>query len=592
MPKPQLTRDDIRFWISEVKACEERQKKELMQRNFYPFLIKYYEGEQNQQSHQETPIAGDTIKKLAIINEYFPNTNSLIAEIMYQNPEISTEARRPEAPPPFPGMLPINVEENEPVMKSALTYGFDKLEALNENRLALFDMIYAGYSAVEVNHFFAREEVKPREGEHKVNLAQTIMNKFKAEDELEENLPPKEQSKTKDESYIHRWNPLDILLDYKANRLKELRYIIKKIRLSHSEFKAKYPQFANIVRATEAVEFAHHHENEEHRKAVLLYEIQQKQKDKYITFVIASSYDTQELDWYGRPYDTNGFNIKIGTLHKYGVLYPKSYAAVNKGMQDDINNYVTHIMEVAERNVPKRGYNKNKVKTDGIAALNSTKVMGTVPCEGGSESIWEIPGGRVTIENKELLALFDKHKEKLWSVSEARTGGKAVKPEFAEEIKVQEAGFLSRQADIQEGLRQLIREELDTLKDIIVTFWDDAHFFKITGGAKPTWYIPDVRPNAAGQPIVINPLTDILTKDYEVDVDITTALRPNKERKRAEVMEYLTWLAGTAMPILQLHGKMISIEAIEKTARDFGLNPKTLFIDMQLPAQPQEGAAA
>ena len=589
MPKPQLTRDDVKFWISEIKACEERQKKELMARNHYPMLIQYYEGQQS--GKEETPIAGDSVKKLAVINEYFPNTNSLIAEIMYQNPEITTEARRPEAPSPVPGQLPINVEENEPTMSSALKYGFDKLEALNENRLALFDMIYAGYSAVEVNHFFSREPVTPKECEAKLNLAQTIMSKFKAEDELAENLPPVEQSKTKDESYMHRWNPLDILLDYKANRLKELRYIVKKIRLSHSEFKAKYPQFANLVRATQSIEWANH-EQEEHRKAVLLYEIQQKQKDKYVTFVIASSFDTQELDWYERPYETNGFNIKIGTLHKYGALYPKSYAAVNKSMQDDINNYVTHQMEVAERNVPKRGINTKKVKADGIAALNSTKVMGVVPTDGGAESIYEIPGGRVTIENKELLALFDRHKEKLWSVSEARTGGGSVKPEFAEEIKVQEAGFLARQADIQEGLRQLIREELDTLKDIIVSFWDDAHFFKITGGAKPTWYQPEVRINVnTGQPEVINPLTDILTKDYEVDVDINTALRPNKERKRKEVMEYLTWLAGTAMPILQLHGKMISIEAIEATARDFGLNPKTLLIDMQIPTeQPEEGA--
>ena len=58
---------------------------------------------------------------------------------MYQNPDILVEATNPMA------------EEDLPLMKAALKYGWDKTNALIENRVALFDMLYAGYCAVEVD---------------------------------------------------------------------------------------------------------------------------------------------------------------------------------------------------------------------------------------------------------------------------------------------------------------------------------------------------------------------------------------------------------------------------------------------------------
>ena len=133
----KLTPAEIKFWISEAKSCEDRQKIELIQRNNYPFLINYYEGfEEVDTKYPHVGIG----QKLSIISEYFPNTNSLISEIMYQNPDIIVDATKPEA------------EEGQSLMKSALQYGFDKADALLENRVALFDMFFAGYCAIEVDH--------------------------------------------------------------------------------------------------------------------------------------------------------------------------------------------------------------------------------------------------------------------------------------------------------------------------------------------------------------------------------------------------------------------------------------------------------
>src|SRR3990167_2582338 len=129
----KLTRNEVTFWISEIRSSEEKQKKELISRNHYPFLINYYEG---LQLPKETLKESDV--RLAVINEYFPNTNALIAEIMYQNPEIILEATKDTTQ--VEGQT-VFIEENAPIMKGALSYGFKRLDALTENKLGLFDML-------------------------------------------------------------------------------------------------------------------------------------------------------------------------------------------------------------------------------------------------------------------------------------------------------------------------------------------------------------------------------------------------------------------------------------------------------------------
>ena len=149
----KMTFEEVKFWIEEAKSCEERQRKEFSDRNFYPLLIKYYEGSMYP---DDAARQRSNLRKLTFINDFFPNTNALISEIMYQNPEILATESRPQSAeammkfqqtfPEATGVTP------EMVMKASLNYGWNKLDALTENRIALFDMIFAGFCAVEVNH--------------------------------------------------------------------------------------------------------------------------------------------------------------------------------------------------------------------------------------------------------------------------------------------------------------------------------------------------------------------------------------------------------------------------------------------------------
>lgn len=588
----KLSIAEIRYYLSEAKSCEERQRYDLIKRNNYPFLINYFEG--IEKINPTSPFISSA-EVYAIINEYFSNTNSFISEIMYQNPDISAEATRPDA------------EGNERLMAAAVNYGFKKIDAIVENRVALFDMIYAGYCAVEVDHLKEDTEydMLPEKNEERQGLMGTIIGKAKefmgmkeAEEKIEgEEATQDEKYATPEKTFIRRYNPLNCPLDWKAEVLKDRRYNLKKVWLSKAEFDNKYPEFKDKVYPSDDKDSDINYAKfsiQAHSKRILLYEFQIRRKNnEYWNLCISPQYTQSEIDYYVRPYATNGFNMKIGTLHKYGKLYPISFAQINKKIQDEMNEYVRFMMNVAERNIPKIVVDKNKVKSDAQAALRSTTINDIVEIDGNTVgAVTPVQPTNISVENKELIAIFKQQKEKLWNVSESRLAGKG-DSKFMGELEIQEAGFQASKGDIQEGLKDLILQELETLKDIIVVFWDGEYFFKVTGGPKPTWYIPKKVMNPlTGQEMVLNALTDILTNDYELKIDISSSLRPNKERKKKEMVEFLTWLVSPGMfGYLQTQNKTINVEEVKKAGQEFGFNPDTLLIDLQPVAQmPLNGA--
>ncbi len=569
----------VQFWLAEIKSSENRKIDEMMKRNSYPEIVHLYEG-MEMSSVDYVPGLNAIKAKLAYVQDYFPNTNQLLSEISYKDPEPLLDATRPHNITATGQM--IDVEANSDTMKGALKYAMRQLDLILENRIAGFDMLYAGICFVEINHKV--ENTKPPV--QPLNLMDKVKNFLGGKDEAEKERAQEEPETIKgysleEETYARRWNPLDVGIDYRAERIKDVRFVYKKIKESYADFIAKYPQYEGKVHP-DAGEVAHSaHKNEAQRKMVLYYEVQHKLKNGAMeNFIIAPSYPEEEIDYWVRRYKTNGFNMKISVLDEYGRLYPKSRAAIAKPNHDDKVNYQTFMMDTAEKSIPKIGYNKSKVKEDGMRGLESKTVGALVPCDGGEESTWALEPPKVSLENKELLARMTQDTEEIWGVSKSRIAGLS-SSQFATEMNIQEQGFQERRIDIQEGLRRLWRQELDGLKDIIVSFWDKEYFFKITGGDTPTWYVPQVDPITG---IVLNPLTDILTADYEVDIDVISMLKPNKEKKLKDIIAGATWLIQIALPaVLMPQGQTISVDEIKRISKEIGFDPEKLIVPLQMP---------
>lgn len=575
---PKLTKEEISYWISEAESCEKRQKTELLTRNAYPETIRYYEGLLQNKSSSDRVQVGD---RLAIINNYFPNINALISEILFQNPEFTPVARKPSA------------EANLPIMKTALKYCFEETGSLEENRIATFDAVLAGYGVVEVGHAKEAEDYMPLPTEGEVEERETGLidrvknifnpqNKDEAEEKVAQEQPDKtDGNETPDRTFIKRIDPLDLLFDWKANRIKDCRYMIKKCLYSTAEFNVRYPELKNKVKADQPVEFAI---SEGEKRAILVYEFQIRKKGKeFWNLSIAPGYKDDVISYYRRPYYTDGFNYKVLTFHKYGKIYPIAIGKVNKSISDNLNDYVEFLKDVAEKNIPKRVVSKSKVKADGKIALNSRAINDIVEVEGdASSAVVNVAPSEVSRGNQDVIQLLNNESQKMWSVSSERLGlsGQA---EFATELKIQETGFEMRTNDLQDGLRQLLEEEADAVKDIITQLWDQPIWMKLTEG---DWYKPEM---LGGIPT--NSPAEILTGDYDIKVDISTAMRPNSQKDRIDAVEFMKIISDpNVVQLLMQTGYTLDvvIEAIKKVAEKYGVSPDK-FQMAPPPQMPMEG---
>lgn len=580
-----MTREEVNYWMGEIRACEDRQKKDLIERNSYPDIIKYYEGKLIY-----NPMAPDSLdkEKDAVINEYFPNANSIIADIMYKFPEISVEAKREDA------------EVTVDLMKAALDYATRKTGALDESRLALFDMMAAGFCAIEVGHlvdqtgYTPQSDITPDKETGLIDNIKSGIDNIKGffgrdktdEEKVESTIAtPEERTGTTEMTYVRRLDPMNVLLDYRAERVKDMRYIIKKVRMSKSEFDDKYPEFADKVHDTSngKIDYANH-ANKDHNTAITVYEIQVRKKGNVFTNIcLTEGVKDKALKEYDRPYVTEGFDIKIGTFHKYGKLYPISIFRINKYINDRQNSYTRYMMEVAERTIPKVIIS-GEIDLKAEEALHSPRVNEQVVVDRGTQ-IAGLDMGKVSNENKELLQVFAQAKEKLWSVSESRLSGKGT-GQFMGEMEIQEAGFQARQGDLQEGLRDVIQQVLEELKDIVKQLWDGEYFFKVTGKEMPMWYQSQTA-MVDGMPITVNPLTDELIGDYDVTVDITSSMRPNKDKKKKDMTEFLMFMLSPQVSMmLQANGLQIDANFLKKAVQEFGYNPEVVFSAAPPPIMP------
>ena len=578
----KLNMEQVAYWLKEAEACEDRHKKEVVQRNNYPLLVKYYEGKQYLDADGDDRMAQQEVN--AIINEYFPNTNALISEIMFKNPDIVTEANKEDA------------KAGADLVDQAIESVFEETDAIIENRIALFDMIYAGYSAVEVNHIKDNKNktvidnnLEEREGIiDKAKRKLTGSVEEKEERKLEDSQSNEEKYASEDMTYIRRWSPMNVLLDYRAERLKDVRYIVKKRRMSKAEFDVEYPKFKDKVTPNESIDYVRH-DNEDYKKCVTVYEFEIKTRNGREVLVVTPGYKETSLDHYVKE-NCKTFSIKVGTLSKYGVLYPISYAQQNKRLQDELHEYIVHMMDVAQRNIPKFVIDKDKVGEDGKTALTSKFTNDLVEVDGATQnSVIPLQPTQVSNENKELMAMFTRQKEKMWTISESRMSGNS-DAKFMGELEIQEAGFMARQTDIQEGLRMLIKEEAMEVLRIINEYWTPENWFKVIGD-EPGMLEPVVNLETGE---VAPAAIDLVDDSYAIKVDIASAMRPNSERKKKDLIEFATWMTSpNVVQILMATGvnPKVVLEAIKKVASQHGVSEEMFEAQEQSPNQgmPQEG---
>jgi hypothetical protein len=610
--KLPIEKEEVGFWQAEIKASEDFQRSQFINRLGYEKVLQYYEGLQHneiQNPHQ-----------MAIIDEIYPGISSIISGTYYQNPTVTVKAKHPSAEEPvqlpFEAQLQMMARGEDPtafpqvplneLMQGALKYGIEKNDLKAEAKLALFDLLAAGYCVIEANHI--TEQAQPFVGQEApedarnitdkaadgiINGAKSLFNKLTGREngenstqetrsEVEERIAAEVDTEGKDyifdSTYIERWNPLDILFDYRATTFKKSRYVVKKVRMTRAEFKDKYPDFKDkIPTSTDdtqtMVDFTQGHVKEDNKREILVYEIQIRNKQGGVRVLNLTCGIPEALDHYELPFRTNDFTLKYGCIDKYGRLYPVSKIRRAIKPQDDLNHYITIQMEHADRALRKVAVWEGGLTDDGKQALKSGDPYAVINKKNPGPVFEALPVGGVAPENKDLqLQMVEAINKNIGSNELAKSGDSDAR--FATQDAIQNQAFGANTNHIRDALGDVIREVLNTYKDIIQQLWDGDDFFKVTGlEGGDFWYRPE-----------LGRLSDILEGDYLVEADITTAERPNPMKQRMDNTELANFLL---LPVVQQflasQGKMVDVSVITETIKSYNKNPDLILRDLPQP---------
>lgn len=571
----KISQEEVNYWKGEIEASRRFRKEEFIERIGYEKLIEYYEGFQRSDFQP-------SIEQMAIINEIYPAAESILTNTYYKNPSIIAKAKRPEAD----GLLqyPITFSQvQQPIeltdiMKSCLQHAADTQDLKTEAQLALFDFLFAGFACIEANHISTSQNDQYSDA-NDPNFIQSMLSKvsgaLNAEDKVTSEQSEQGKDDRFDESYFMWWSPLDILFDYRAKTFKRSRYICKEKDYTIAEFKRDFPEFADKVPSTDAKPLKYAgHKSKTNTETVRVVETQIKKKDGL--YILKTCDGIPEALKYCKSHIiTNGFTVKYGCIDKYGKIYPISRVKLAKKPQDELNHYTTIQMEHADRSQKKVAVFVDGLNEKGRQAVLSSDPYAVVEKTVPGAVFESMPVGGVAPENKDLQLLNTENINKVIGTSELAKSGKS-DSQFATQDAIKNQAFSDNTNAIEDALGDLIRQVLDCMKDIIMQFWDGEMFFKVTGKqGMELWYTPEM-----------GKLPDILLGDYIIDIDITSARRPNPMQDRNEMAELISVLMKPEINmILQANGKRVSQNMVDELIKSFNKNPRTVLEDFQ-PQQP------
>jgi hypothetical protein len=594
----EMDKDTLNFWKGEIKSSLKRQKSEFIDRINYDELVRYFEALQFPGSKS----------LLAIVDEFSPAILSVITSVYYQNPTVQVEAANPEADKMVqPNMMYLlQHPEFQPfslvdMMKGSLTYGMTKSGMKEEMQVGCFDLMLAGYAAIEMNHSSIADEAPQEDSavpsddvagsmmQSMVDGAKSLMGKLtgsKTNDEVEDEVMGDTQSNLRtdftDKTYCKRYNPLDIFFDPRADVFKESRWVGKRIRMTVAEFNAKYPQLKGKVLASSSenysLEFSEHN-SKENKKAVTLYEIEIKKKGPRNCVLVLHPALDEPVDYYERAIITNNFAVKYGCIDKYGKIYPMSRGRKAKGPQDDINHYMTIQFEHVDRSQRKVAVYMDGLTESGKTSQKSSDVYALVEKKTPQAVYEPMPAPSVVPENKEIVIVMKDSINKSVGTTELAKGGKSQNDTLGQD-QLEQTSFQVNVNSVQDALQDLADQIVDELKDIQQQVWDGEDYFKVTGiQGGDAWYTPEM-----------GPLADILVGDYSVRCNISSSARPNPAKERQDLMEMTTFI--TSPPIVQfamMHGKRPSMEPLNNLIKQYNMVPEMVFETLEPidPLQPQ-----
>lgn len=533
MSLQDLGQGDFEYFVKyadQMRTCHEEEFKKKID----PDLLRaMYRGKMTKEKDKME--SQDDTKHMLAFSRLFQATNTIVPNLLYQMPSpIVTPLRNSD-------------QESSALMASILKHYMKLNRSKQQNQESILNAWFFGIGWKKIGW---RTVFMPKSQEPETQIDQNLLDKTKSAVMSMFGKPDNTESKERPEVVDYETlfndseNPMNVMLDHKADLLNTKAILHRIPRTIHDL------------------------QNYGDYDPELLKELEEKMRDKFGTRFDSrdSELDFNELhvqqrngiwilswcDGYSKPlrydkstYQGKGFTfVPLTFTYEPGVRYPISHMKVASQVQVKQDKLATMFVELMARSVNLTVVNEKALAPGQKDALEKNLLRGILSMKDkfSAQDIQSFSAGSVPPELKTLMTMLQQNITEILGSDEQAVAGQSQNETLGQD-ELARVGTKTRETGMRDKVADFIVDQLKIEGTLVKQFSDSELHIQITGkDYSDPMTAERVEDKWVSFMTPENPLgaKHFLQGEFEYDVNIEEAIRPNKQAQRQQLIELIT----------------------------------------------------
>lgn len=482
------------------------QEKEFKSKIDVELYQAYYAGEDYRHDSANQIYSEDEFISL---NKTFPATNRVVPSLYFQNPKIVFTPKKN------------STEFSAKVLTAKVNYDFREMKVKKENQMTVLDAWYCGFGAAKIGYqtqFQYKDKPKDK------GMIEKTIDKVMGKSDNDERIIDYIEYEG---SFVRRINPKFVYRDPKQPAGKD-RFIW-----------LQYPKTLEDITTSDVYEYDSDFYTRFGSKDPREVEIQlfegwlRTRKGLYIV-AMCDGY-SKPIRWEKSSWQGDDFPISFLSFAEVNDLhYPPSFMKVTAKQQKHVNYLTTLQFNVINKFRNQTAINEKALSEEGERAIKENSIGGIIkfkqPVAGNIAPINSAP---IPADLFNVANIMSENLQECLQVAGLRSGGAQNEPTLGQD-QIKEFGNTIGLSGMQDKVREFVIDEARKLSQMIKQYATAPSLVPITGvdlkDPQTGKLVTDewLEFGTPEQPIT---LRQAVAGDYDVDVDIKTAQRPDDATK-------------------------------------------------------------
>ena len=534
--------DHFTRYADGMRACHEAE----FVKKIDPDLMKaMYRGKTSKEDRNNPSnleyLENDT-KHLLAFSRLFQATNTIIPNLYYQNPSPIVLAGR-------------GSDQNSTALMSSILKHYMKLNrAKEQNQEAILNAWFFGMGWKKIGY---RTVFLPRVDEPESQIDNGVLDKLRSAASSLFGKPDNTESKERPElvDYETLFNdsesPMNVMVDHKADLLN-CKAILHRIPRTIYDLENYGDYDEELLKELEANMKDKYGSRFSSRESdVMLNELHIQQRNGIWILTFADGF-TKPLRYDKSTYAGKGFLFSpIVFTNEPGVRYPISHMKVASQVQSKQDKLATMFVELIARSVNLTVVNEKALAPGQKDALEKNLLRGILSMKDkfSAQDIQSFSSGNVPQSLQPLMAMLQQNITEILGTDEQMVGGKSSNDTLGQD-ELARSGTKIRSSGMQDRVRDWMINQFEKEGTLIKQFSNHELHVVITG--------KDYSDPLSGEKVEDkwvefgterNPLgaKHSLQGQFDYDIDIEEAIKPNKQAQQQQYEKMMVTLANPAM---------------------------------------------